>query len=215
MESVEGVKRIGIVGGGKQGKALLDMLSGKKGVSILYVVGSDSNDPAMSMAIKLGIKTLTKIETTLKSIDVDFIVDASGSSETLDTLRLHCGEADVVSASAILALNHILSQQRGDANEQVFSDLTGVRREIDRNTRDVSKTLHGIEKISNELEVLAINAGIQASRAGEFGKGFAVVAGEVKSTARVARDLAGDIDRVISEISSMSSKIEQSLKKVL
>ena len=224
MEPIEGVKRIGLVGGGKTGGKILEILSEKKGVTVLYVVDKDSDAPAMEIAARLGIKTLTKAETALKSLDVDLVIDATHTTESIDLLRQCLQErgereadtsktTEVISAEAALLFYHVIGEQREGSNRQAITDLNGVRKEIDRNTRDVSKTLHGIEKISNELEVLAINAGIQASRAGEFGKGFAVVAGEVKSTARVARDLAGDIDRVISEISSMSSKIEQSLKK--
>ncbi|HIJ85226.1 MAG: Methyl-accepting transducer protein [Magnetococcales bacterium] len=215
METNESKKKIGIVGGGEQSKELLEIFHKSKGAEPVYVVDPDANAPAMTLAMKIGIKTLTKPEMAVKNFTADLILDASGSSETSEFLHANRGESKIVNIDAAMLFIKIMEENRSKANDQVFTDLSSVRQEIDRNTRDVSKTLHGIEKISNELEVLAINAGIQASRAGEFGKGFAVVAGEVKSTARVARDLAGDIDRVISEISSMSNKIEQSLKKVL
>lgn len=215
METSEGKKKVGIIGGGEKSKNLLEIFHKSKGAEPIYVVDPDANAPAMTLAMRLGIKTLTKPEMAVKNFAADLILDASESSETSDFLHNNRGTAQVISLSAAMMFIGIIEENRNKANDQVFTDLSSVRQEIDRNTRDVSKTLHGIEKISNELEVLAINAGIQASRAGEFGKGFAVVAGEVKSTARVARDLAGDIDRVISEISSMSNRIEQSLKKVL
>ncbi|MBF0422317.1 MAG: hypothetical protein HQL73_04930 [Magnetococcales bacterium] len=215
METNADRKKIGIVGGGDQSKELLELFHKCKNAEPVYVVDPDANAPAMILAMKLGVKTLTKPEMALKNFVVDLILDASQSEETSDFLRQNRNDAKIIDVGAAMLFVDIMEENRSKANDQVFTDLSSVRQEIDRNTRDVSKTLHGIEKISNELEVLAINAGIQASRAGEFGKGFAVVAGEVKSTARVARDLAGDIDRVISEISSMSNKIEQSLKKVL
>ena len=214
METREEAKKFGIIGGGPEGCKVLEILASSEDVSVLYVVDANNNAPAMVAAVQRGIKALSKPEMALKSIPVDFIICATDSKEAVETINQHLGDAQVIDCSVALLLHQIVQSNRDDATQKVFSDLSGVRREIDRNTRDVSKTLHGIEKISNELEVLAINAGIQASRAGEFGKGFAVVAGEVKSTARVARNLAGDIDRVISEISSMSEKIEQSLKKV-
>ncbi|MBF0177553.1 MAG: hypothetical protein HQL63_12010 [Magnetococcales bacterium] len=214
MEDNEQKKTVGLVGGGDNAARLLQLFSGSHRVELLYVVDTNTNSPGMTKAKLLGIKTLTNIESAVKNIPVDFIVDASGDEEIMAQVVANKQHGEIVSGTATLLFFAVLEDQRGTTNQQVFKDLSGVRREIDRNTRDVSKTLHGIEKISNELEVLAINAGIQASRAGEFGKGFAVVAGEVKSTARVARELAGDIDRVISEISSMSEKIEQSLKKV-
>ncbi|ABK44837.1 methyl-accepting chemotaxis sensory transducer [Magnetococcus marinus MC-1] len=214
METTEEKKRIGLVGGGAEGKELLRMLAQSSRVEVVYVADSNANSPTMTAAKKLGIKTLSKLEAAVKNVEADYIIVVDSSEEVMSRVHASKHSGEVVSSHIALLFNQIVGDQSGETNQQLFDDLTEVRQEIDRNTRDVSKTLHGIEKISNELEVLAINAGIQASRAGEFGKGFAVVAGEVKSTARVARDLAGDIDRVISEISSMSDKIEQSLRKV-
>ncbi|OSM05271.1 putative methyl-accepting chemotaxis sensory transducer [Magnetofaba australis IT-1] len=207
-------KRIGFIGGGGDGKELLRMFAKSNRVEVVYVADSNPNSPTMSAAKKIGVKTLTKIDTAMKNIEADFIIVAEMSEDIINVIHEVNPAGEVLSSEIAIMFYQVLDAQRGETYQQVFDDLTSVRQEIDRNTRDVSKTLHGIEKISNELEVLAINAGIQASRAGEFGKGFAVVAGEVKSTARVARELAGDIDRVISEISSMSDKIEQSLRKV-
>lgn len=208
-------QKIGFMGASKNVVELLELFSNNKEIEVLFVVDSDPAAPGMTVAKKLGIKALTKPEVALKNFKVDMIIECTGSQEIIAIAADAIGVNNVVGIDLIALINKIFKEQRSSSNHQVFADLASVRQEIDRNTRDVSKTLHGIEKISNELEVLAINAGIQASRAGEFGKGFAVVAGEVKSTARVARDLAGDIDRVISEISSMSKKIDQSLKKVL
>ncbi|MEO5367054.1 MAG: methyl-accepting chemotaxis protein [Magnetococcus sp. WYHC-3] len=210
----ENGKRIGIIGGGAHAMDFLEIFAHSKRVQLVFVVDESANSPLLGAAKKLGVKTLGKVETALKNMEADFIIDASGKPDTMERIREATSHGVVVTEETAVMFYEVLDEHRGEGNQQVFDDLSAVRQEIDRNTRDVSKTLHGIEKISNELEVLAINAGIQASRAGEFGKGFAVVAGEVKSTARVARDLAGDIDRVISEISSMSEKIEQSLKKV-
>ncbi|MBF0448919.1 MAG: hypothetical protein HQL67_12020 [Magnetococcales bacterium] len=214
MKINEETKNIGIVGGGKEGKILLDFLSKSDGIKILFIVDSDSNAPAMAAASKVGVKTMANLDMAIKNFPVDLLINAGVSDENEQILQQQ-DQHDVVQASVALMLINILEAERGKTNKRVFTDLSDVRQEIDRNTRDASKALHGIEKISNELEVLAINAGIQASRAGEFGKGFSVVAGEVKSTARVARDLANDIDRIIGEVSSSSHKIEQALKKVM
>ena len=207
-------KRIGIVGGGPAAKELVRMFANTELTQIAYVTDPNPNAPGMSMAKKQGVKTLTKIESAVKNDPVDFIFDTTDSEETRQSIVDNMVSGEVVGFQMATMINEVLKERRNEANKQVFSDLSSIRHQIDSNVRDVSKTLHGIEKISNELEVLAINAGIQASRAAQFGKGFAVVAGEVKSTARVARDLAGDIDRVINEISSMSDKLEHSLKKI-
>ncbi|MBF0371394.1 MAG: hypothetical protein HQL52_18285 [Magnetococcales bacterium] len=215
MTASQGGKKVGIIGGGDIGGELLQILSRGDDIEVIFLVDEDPDAPALSQAQGMGIKTLTNLEMALNSMPVDYIFDATQSPDTPQRISLLNNQTPVVPGQAAFLMREIFKEQHGSTYKQVFADLSNVRKEIDSNTRDVSKTLHVIEKISNELEVLAINAGIQASRAGEFGKGFAVVAGEVKSTARVARNLAGDIDRVINEISSMSNKIEQSLKKAL
>jgi hypothetical protein len=214
METTEKSKKIGIVGGGEEGKALLDVFAESKKIDISYVVDADNKAPAMKLASKLGLKTISNLGMAVTNLPVDIIFNAGASEDDVEILQKQ-DDSKVIQSSAALMLIKMLEESREQANQQVFADLSGVRQEIDVNTRDASKALHGIEKISNELEVLAINAGIQASRAGEFGKGFSVVAGEVKSTARVARDLASEIDRIIGGISAMSNTIEQSLKKII
>lgn len=214
-ETTNAPKKIGIVGAGPGGKEILSLFLDNSQATVVYIVDTNPDAPGMVLAKRQGIKTLSRLESALKTETVDFVIDATGSREVGEQILESRGNAEVVSGATALLMYRVMEESRRDLTKQVFSDLSGIRQEIDSSTRDVSKTLHGINKISNELEVLAINAGIQASRAAQFGKGFAVVAGEVKATARVARGLAGDIERVINEISSMSGKIEQSLKKIM
>lgn len=207
--------RIGIVGGGNGGKEFLQLFSDNSLATVAYVVDVNPEAPAMVMARGLGIRTLTDLEGAMRSEKVDMVLDMTGSDQAIEIILRHVDARKVLGAETALLLHKAMEASRRKINAQVIQDMSGIRGEIDKNSRDVSKTLHGIDKISNELEVLAINAGIQASRAGDFGKGFAVVAGEVKNTARVARDLAADIERVMDEIFSMSDRIEQSLKRIL
>lgn len=207
--------RIGIIGGGTAGKEFLQLFSESTAATVAFVVDSNPEAPAMSQARGMGIRTLTDLEGALRTEKVDMVLDVTGSDQSLEIILRHVDARKVLGAETAMLLHNVMEASRRKINAQVIQDMSGIRGEIDKNSRDVSKTLHGIDKISNELEVLAINAGIQASRAGDFGKGFAVVAGEVKNTARVARDLAADIERVMDEIFSMSDRIEQSLKRIL
>lgn len=214
MEMSEGKKKIGMVGGGSEGRSLLEIFAKNAEIDVVFIAEASSDAPAMALAAKMGVKAVSNLQMALKNFPVDLLIDAGASPENAEILQQQ-EPGKIIHASAAIILLKMVEKLRGQNNNKAFSDLSSVRQEIDRNTRDASKALHGIEKISNELEVLAINAGIQASRAGEFGKGFSVVAGEVKSTARVARDLAGEIDRIIVEINSSSDKLGQSLKRIL
>ncbi|MBF0283364.1 MAG: hypothetical protein HQL51_02795 [Magnetococcales bacterium] len=214
MENVQN-KTVGIVGGSGGGEKLLQLFSQGGMTRVVFVVDQNNEAPGMQLARTLGVKALTNVETALKTDPVDIIIEATGNQGVRDLITRVKSRGELISGETAQVFIGVLDEHRKEVNKQVYEDMSGIRQEIDRNTRDVSRTLLGIEKISNELEVLAINAGIQASRAGDFGKGFAVVAGEVKTTARVARDLAADIERVIDEIYNMSDKIAQSLKKIV
>ncbi len=70
-----------------------------------------------------------------------------------------------------------------------------------------------IEQLAENTNVLAINASIQAARAGQAGKAFAVVAGEVRTLAENSRHTAEGIREIVAEITSnMDHIVEESAK---
>lgn len=214
MENRDTAVRLGVVGGDDEVRRLLSLAVHSREVRLAFVSDLNPDAPAMVEARRLGLPAYNDVGEALQFEPADMVL-VLGPKEQAERVRRIKGNHEVLGERAGRMFLEMIRGRETRSDREALTELSQIRREIDKSTRDVSKTLHGIEKISNELEVLAINAGIQASRAGEFGKGFAVVAGEVKSTARVARDLAGDIDRVIGEISTMSERIEQALKKVL
>lgn len=77
-------------------------------------------------------------------------------------------------------------------------------RAIDRVIEDLSRLSHsveGIDRITAKTNLLALNARIEAERAGEAGRSFGVVAGEVRELSRATSDLASGIKHEISSIS--------------
>ena len=68
------------------------------------------------------------------------------------------------------------------------------------NTRQVKTITSGIENISEETNLLSLNASIKSARAGNIGKGFAVVADEVRVLADETAKLTKDINKIVDKL---------------
>lgn len=83
-----------------------------------------------------------------------------------------------------------------------FNDISANMNGLSRAISQISNITMIIDGISEQTNLLALNASIEAARAGEAGKGFAVVAEEIRKLAEQSKLSAGDINTLISTIST-------------
>ncbi|MEG0636127.1 MAG: HAMP domain-containing methyl-accepting chemotaxis protein [Pseudomonas sp.] len=111
-----------------------------------------------------------------------------------------------------------LAKNGGQVIHQVVSDMDAIARSaqhsaqvirtLDKESEGIYSIIQVIKGIADQTNLLALNAAIEAARAGEQGRGFAVVADEVRS-------LAGRTSASTQEIASMVTRIQQSTREAV
>ncbi len=175
-----------------------------KGISTL-------NKTSMDKLVQITQKTQKSMKdssTTLNSVKnkaTDIASMMNASIEQSQGLRKRLIETQGLVKESKDAIGDLFSQITESAHTE--DELSSKVEQLSRNADDVKSILDIINDIADQTNLLALNAAIEAARAGEHGRGFAVVADEV-------RNLAGRTQKSLAEINSTIMVIVQEINAV-
>ena len=119
------------------------------------------------------------------------------------------------SATASAGDGRDLVQETVSAIERMSADVQSTATligDLANESRDIGKVLDVIRGLADQTNLLALNAAIEAARAGEAGRGFAVVADEVRALAHRTQQSTSEIERMIGSIQSGTEHAVDSMR---
>ncbi|MDJ0741870.1 MAG: methyl-accepting chemotaxis protein [Xenococcaceae cyanobacterium MO_167.B27] len=159
------------------------------------------SEAALSQAdeINLTLNNIVEINNSIQSV-------ASSTQEAAKVARLAKNKAKKGDATMVQTVESI------DKIRSTVADTSKKVKQLAESSQEISQIVEIIGEISEKTNLLAFNASIEASRAGEHGEGFRIVAEEVRRLADQVTDATKNIQQLVSNIQTETSQVLEAME---
>ncbi|MDF2572799.1 MAG: methyl-accepting chemotaxis sensory transducer [Sporomusa sp.] len=161
----------------------------------------------VSMGAEMQVKAVNEAVSVIEEMSVNITRVAANANEVSAVSMKAAGTAK----TGEQAIEKAVQQMSGA--EKTVADSAQVIAELGMRSKEIGQIVETISGIAGQTNLLALNAAIEAARAGEQGRGFAVVADEVRKLAEQSQDAAKRISEMIAGIQGDTDKAVQVMNK--
>lgn len=204
---------VGVIGGGRGGMQLFDFFDTSELTQIRFVVDMNHSAPAVLAAKAKQIPTYTDFERALAVEKVDFVIETTGI-EGFDRRLAEClkgSRTEILTHGTARLMIQVMAEHRQHTRDEVSEVVLPIKDRLASGLQGSQAIVKEINQVMSSMQMLALNASIEAAKAGVHGRGFAVVASEMGKSVETVRTLTQEIEGVNANIVQVSSQIDSIL----